>query len=204
MTALGRHWAFNLVNDPKRLAFVLARYAFAARTATAGRSVLELGCSEGIGAPLLAERASSYTGVDLDEDGIRTARANWPEYEFHEMDFLGQSIGCFGSIVSLDVIEHIQPEHEGLFFRTVADNLADDGVCVIGTPNLSASAYASPLSQEGHVNLYDAARLAESMNGVFHTVLSFGMNDETLHTGYAPMSHYLLVLGCFKRQELLW
>ena len=67
---LGSHWTFNLWNDPKRLAFVLSRYKFAAKMACRGRSVLELGCSEGIGAPILAELATRYVGVDIDAPAI--------------------------------------------------------------------------------------------------------------------------------------
>lgn len=199
---LGAHWTFNLLNDPKRLAFVLSRYKFAAKMAARGRSVLELGCSEGIGAPILGEQAKSYTGVDLDEPAIETARENWtdPRFEWIAADFLGEKLGTFESIVSLDVVEHIQPEHEGLYFDTVARNLGEDGVAVIGTPNITAAAHASKPSQEGHVNLYDGERLAASMRSVFHTVMSFGMNDEIVHTGYLPMAHYLIVVGCYKRR----
>ena len=67
---LGGHWSFNLRKDPKRFPFVLARYKFAAKIACKGADVLELGCSEGIGTPILAEFAKSYTGVDMDADAV--------------------------------------------------------------------------------------------------------------------------------------
>jgi methylase of polypeptide subunit release factors len=58
---------------------VLSRYKFAAKMACRGRSVLELGCGEGIGAPILAELATCYVGVDMDAPAIETARANWTD-----------------------------------------------------------------------------------------------------------------------------
>jgi 2-polyprenyl-3-methyl-5-hydroxy-6-metoxy-1,4-benzoquinol methylase len=199
--ALGRHWSYNLRNDPKRLPFVLARYKFAAALATRGRRVLELGCSEGIGCPLVAKDATKYTGVDFDEPAIDTARANWPnpKYDFVFADFLGQKFGTFDTVISLDVIEHIHVDYEDLFFQTVAQNLDEDGVCIIGTPNVTSAPYASEASQRGHINLYDADRLAAALGKVFHNVLRFGINDEVAHTGYAPMCHYLIQLGCYKR-----
>ena len=199
--SLGRHWSYNLRNDPKRLPFVLARYKFAASLVTRSRRVLELGCSEGIGCPLLAHAATSYVGVDFDEPAIVTAQENWANERrsFVQGDFLGQTFGCFDSVVSLDVIEHIHVDYEDLFFDTVAHNLDDDGVCVIGTPNVTSAAYASEASQRGHINLYDADRLAGAMHKVFHNVLRFGINDEIAHTGYAPMCHYLIQVGCYKR-----
>jgi hypothetical protein len=32
----------------------------------------------------------------------------------------------------------------------------------------------------------------------FHHVFIFSMNDEVVHTGFYPMAHYLLALGCGK------
>ena len=37
------------------------------------------------------------------------------------------------------------------------------------------------------------------MQQFFHNVFIFSMNDEVVHTGYAPMAHYLLALGCTLR-----
>jgi SAM-dependent methyltransferase len=198
---LGRVWSFNLLTDPKRLAFVLARYQFAAKMTGRNKRVLELGCSEGIGTPILAEFAAQYTGVDMDASAIATASENWEsgQCRFIEADFLGREFGNFDSIVSLDVIEHIYPEYEPLFFQTVAQNLGEDGICLIGTPNVTSSPYASVGSQRGHVNLYDAGRFEAAMRTVFHNVFMFGLNDEVLHTGFAPMAHYLMALGCSKR-----
>jgi len=198
---LGRHWSYNLLSDPKRLAFVLARYKFAAKMGCRGARVLELGCSEGIGTPILAEFATHYTGVDMDASAIATAKENFEsdKCRFVEGDFLGQKLGIFDTVISLDVIEHVHREYEPLFMGTVAQNLGEDGVCIIGTPNVTSEAYASPGSRAGHVNLYDAARLEAAMRTVFHNVFMFGLNDEIVHTGFAPMTHYLMCLGCNKR-----
>jgi 2-polyprenyl-3-methyl-5-hydroxy-6-metoxy-1,4-benzoquinol methylase len=202
---LSKHWSFNLRNDPKRLAFVLARYKFAARLGTKGRSVLELGCSEGMGAVILAEAATRYAGVDLDDDAIATAKANWtdPKFEFHLEDFLSkpQPYGAFDTVVSLDVIEHIEADVDERFFEAIVRNLGPQGMAIVGTPNITSVPYASPASQAGHVNMFSAERLAERMREHFVNVFSFGMNDEVLHTGYSPMCHYIFAVGCTKRLQ---
>lgn len=200
-TVLGRHWSYNLHSDPKRLAFVLSRYKFSAKIIAKERSVLELGCSEGIGTPILSEFARSYTGVDADASAITTAKENWEDEKcrFIQDDFLEKHYGVFESIVSLDVIEHIHPEYEGNFFSTIAENLSENGECIIGTPNITSEAFASAPSKAGHVNLYDGNRLREAMQTIFHNVFLFGMNDEVVHTGFHPMAHYLLCLGCYKK-----
>ena len=198
---LGHHWSFNLRNDPKRFPFVLARYKFAAKMAAPNvgppRSVLELGCSEGLGAMILAESASRYHGVDLDEGAVDTAKQNWTTdtRTFETADFLGQQLGIFDAVVSLDVIEHISPDAEPRYWQAVTQNLADDGVAVIGTPNQTSEQYASPMSKAGHINLFTGPRMVETMHRHFHNVMLFGLNDEMVHTGYAPMTHYVMAVG---------
>lgn len=203
--AMGQHWSFNICNDPKRLAFVLSRYKFAARLATKGKRVLELGCSEGLGGRLLADQAVSYTGIDLDEEAVAAARRNLtdPKYTFFDGDCLGRKLGTFDTVVSMDVIEHIEQPIEHRYFETCYDNLDEDGVCIIGTPNITSAPYASKASQEGHVNLFDGKRLKTTLQKYFHNVFLFGLNDEVVHTGYTPMAHFLMAVGVYKRREVV-
>lgn len=202
----GDHWSFNFRNDPKRLAFVLSRYKFSAKMICKNNHVLELGCSSGIGAPILAEFAKSYTGIDLDEQALATARENFVDttFTFHYDDFMGKSYGKFGAVVSLDVVEHILPDYESTYFTTILENLDEDGMCVIGTPNITSSPYASEFSKMGHVNMYSQERLVAVLKNYFYHVLPFGMNDEVVHTGYAPMTHYIFCVCCHKKNEELW
>ncbi|MEM7576702.1 MAG: class I SAM-dependent methyltransferase [Planctomycetota bacterium] len=209
---LGHHWSFNLRNDPKRFPFVLARYKFAAKMAAPNtgpnRAVLELGCSEGLGTMILAEFASRYHGVDLDQDAIDTAAANWTTdtRTFEACDFLNDEhrqakrLGTFDGVVSLDVIEHIAPDAEPRYWEAVTANLADDGVAVIGTPNQTSEQYASPLSKAGHINLFTFERMQAALHEHFHSVMLFGLNDEVVHTGYAPMCHYVMGVGIGPKQ----
>lgn len=200
---LGNHWSFNIFNDPKRLAFVLSRYKFAAKMIRKEKSVLELGCSEGIGVPILTEFSSYYVGVDMDFEAIDVARKNWGSENkvFFCEDFLGKRYGRFDAVVSLDVIEHIEPEAADLFFDTIYNNLSEDGIAIIGTPNITSSPYASEPSKLGHINLYDAKRLKNEMERLFYNTFVFGVNDEVVHTGYYAMCHYLICIGCYKREE---
>lgn len=193
---LGRHWSYNIRQDPRRLAFVLSRYKFAARMIGPGRSVLELGCSEGLGACILGEFASSYLGLDADGEAIAAARRNFgsERLRFEAGDFLEGQRGCFDAAVSLDVIEHIPAERELDFFRTITGSLGPHGLGIIGTPNQTAEAHASEASRRGHINLYTGERLLAAARRHFHQAFLFGMNDEILHTGFAPLAHYLIVL----------
>ena len=186
------------MHDPKHLLFVLARYKHAARLIGNARTVLELGCGEGIGARILGAGRDLWHGVDRDADALAVTRETLPapRYMTDLADVIGfQADRLYGSAVALDVVEHVPAEHEDGFMVSLAGALVPMGVCVIGTPNATAAAYQSPQSQAGHVNLYQHDRLEALMRRHFRYVTILGMNDETLTTGYLPMAHYLLALG---------
>jgi len=200
---VGPFLADQLLNAPRHLLFVLSRYKFAARLLPPLEpvDVLELGCGEGFGSLLLSEGGHRVLGVDSDAPAIEIAQrtVGSPARRFEVADFLGMQFGRFRAVVSLDVIEHIPVEQEDAFFDTVTANLADDGICIIGTPNATAAAYASPQSQAGHINLYTAERLVAAVGRSFQNTFVFGMNDEVVHTGFYPMCHYVFVVGTGKR-----
>jgi 2-polyprenyl-3-methyl-5-hydroxy-6-metoxy-1,4-benzoquinol methylase len=200
---LGKHWSYNLFHDPKRLAFDFSRYKFAARIASKNKKILELGCSEGIGGLILSEFASQYVGIDIDGDSINAANRNWASKKrrFIADDILGKKYGTFDVVVSLDVVEHIIPKLSPVFFSTLYANVSFDGIAIVGTPNAVASKYASKASRLGHVNLLDSDRLREAMEKLFNIVFIFGANDELIHTGFLPMSHYLICVGCGKKRK---
>jgi len=161
-------------------------------------SVLELGCNEGIGTLILSEQAEKVVAVDFDKEAIEYALKNFTDTNitFICEDFLSKKFGSFNVVVSLDVVEHIDKSLEDAYFETILDNLKEHGVCIIGTPNDMASEYASEESQKGHINMFTAERLYDTINRYFQNVFLFGMNDEVLHTGFYPMCHYLLAIGC--------
>jgi cyclopropane fatty-acyl-phospholipid synthase-like methyltransferase len=112
---------------------------------------------------------------------------------------LGKKYGQFDAVVSLDVIEHIYPENEEVFFNTLSDNMVHNGIVIVGTPNIEAQRFSKESVSDAHVNLYSGEHLKETMNAFFHNVFIFSMNDEAIHTGYWPMAHYYVALGCYKK-----
>ncbi|MCG2825564.1 MAG: class I SAM-dependent methyltransferase [Thermoplasmatales archaeon] len=200
---LGPYFTYNLLHNTRHLLFTFSRYKFAAKLIgnTPKVNILELGCNEGLCTLLLAENGHNVTGVDSDGGAIKWAKSKLEckNISFIHDNFLGKKYGKFDAIVSMDVIEHIPKKQEKKFFETVTSNLKDDGYCIIGTPNITASKYSSEPSKIGHVNLFSAERLRDTMRNYFKNVFLFCMNDEVVHTGFCPMAHYLIVLGVSKR-----
>jgi 2-polyprenyl-3-methyl-5-hydroxy-6-metoxy-1,4-benzoquinol methylase len=189
------------MNTPRRILYYLSYYKFASKMIGNGKRVLDIGCGEGLGTWLLANECGFAKGIDVDADAIKVATENWvgPAAAFECADFLGSDTGTWDAVVSFDVIEHILPENSGNFFLKAAGCLSRDGVLIFGTPNITSDRYASQVSKAGHVNLYSGERLEEEMGRHFHHVFMFGANDEVVHTGFLPMAHYLIAMGCGKR-----
>ena len=105
--------------------------------------------------------------------------------------------------ITIDVIEHLEEKFEDKFIKSIVKCLHPDGVLITGTPNITASQYASPRSEAQHINLKSMKTLQEMTQKYCKNVFMFGMNDEVLHTGYAPMCHYIWSLGVGIRDEYL-
>jgi len=199
--ALGPYFSYQLTHTPRRVLFSLSHYKFAAKLIGEGKKVLEVGCSEGLGTVFIAENAKEVVAIDIDMDAIAIADKNFasPKIKFMHQDILEAKIDLFDAIVSYDVLEHIFPENEALFFTALCNNLSSFGICIIGTPNLAADCYSSEISRLGHVNVFDWERLKTTMEQYFHQVFIFSANDEVIHTGFYPMAHYLIAVAVCKK-----
>ena len=187
-------------NDPKRLAFTLARYKFVAKMLSGYGEVLEVGCGDGFATRIVVQDVGALTAVDFDQAFIDDANARMSErwrFTCRQHDILeGPVSGEFDAAYSLDVLEHIPAEQEHVFMGNVVASLGEHGVVIIGMPSLQSQPYASEESKRGHVNCKDQRDLKALMQRYFHNVFTFSMNDEVVHTGYGPMAHYNLALGC--------
>jgi len=189
--------------DPKHLLFTLARYKFVAKMFEGRAEVLEIGCADAFATRLVQQAVGRMTAIDFDPAFIEDAQARmnslWPLRSFVHDILTGPVPGEFDAIYSLDVLEHIDPGKEKLFLDNAAHSLAQNGAMIIGMPSLESQAHASPQSKAGHVNCKSGKDLKLLLQQYFHNVFLFSMNDETVHTGFYPMAHYLMALCCGKK-----
>lgn len=191
-------------DDPKRLAFLLSRYKFAAKMLSGSRNVLEVGCGDAFGSRIVRQEVERLLVIDFDpvfiEDIKRRGQDDVWQFDAKVHDMLSEPVpGKFDGIYSLDVLEHIQKDRESVFMENMLASMDDHGVLIIGTPSVQSQAYATPQSVEGHVNCKDHKELKELMQRYFHNVFLFSMNDEVVHTGYYRMAHYLFTLCTQKK-----
>ena len=189
--------------DPRRVLFTFARYKFVSKMFEGFQHVLEVGCGDASATRIVQQTVRKVTVTDFDKvfinDIENRQQADWLlDARVHDM-VKSPMEEQFEGIFSLDVLEHIQKIHEDAFLKNICCSLNDHGSLIIGLPSLESQVYASEGSKAGHVNCKSGNELRDFLKKYFHSVFMFSMNDEVLHTGFFPMSHYLLAVCCDKK-----
>ena len=195
--------------DPRRLVFLLARYKFVAKMLEGKDHVLEIGCADAFGTRIVQQAVGQVVAVDFDPVFVEDVNARMDE-DWQLSCFLHDMLTGrvehkfqFDAAFSIDVLEHIQPKDEATFIQNIVDSVHDEGMVIIGTPSIQSQPYASEASKAGHVNCKDGQELKQLLQGWFHNVLLFSMNDELVHTGFHPLAHYLFVVCSVKLSKPL-
>lgn len=199
---LGPYASYTWQHDPKHHLFTLARYKFCSKMLVKQNLVLEVGCGDATGIPLLLQSVNSIYAIDINSDIIEYNQVNNTRNNviFEQRDIMQNPFdNKFDAALSLDVIEHIPSEYEDLFIKNISRSLTQHSVFLIGTPNITANKYASIGSQREHINMKSHETLYNLLNKYFYHVFIFSMNDEVLHTGFYEMGHYILAVCSEKK-----
>lgn len=202
---LGPSAARQWLDAPEHLAMVLSRYRAASALIGSARTVLELGCGEGIGAGIVASGRASYVGVDRDDAAIDAALRSATGRDSPRVFVVGDALEAgpiatvYDAVVALDVIEHMTTADGRLLVERAASLLTPHGVLVVGTPSARFDHLASAQSRREHLRTYTWSELEILIGARFHVVQSFGMQDTALHLGHPDARHYLMVTGICPR-----
>lgn len=200
LVTLGPLTSASFLTDPRSLLFRASRYKFVAKMTSKEDDVLEIGCGDASMSPIVLQCARSLTCIDADKKMIDHAR-KYTNSAF-KIEFLTANLAKsflnkkFDVIFSLDVLEHIPLELEDDFLKASIMHLNPHGKFIVGTPSLAAQEFTTEANKEGHVNCKSNEELKSTLERHFKNVLTFGMNDEVVHTGYEPFRNYLFAV-CF-------
>lgn len=140
-----------------------------------GARVLDIGCGEGYGTAMIADRAGWTVGCDYAEDTVRHAHDKyrdasimWVVCDAQRLPFRGDT---FDVISSLQVIEHFTDTDAHL--SGVSRALSSGGFHYCATPNI-ALATPEEADNEFHLRDFDAPALEAVMRSHFERVDLFG------------------------------
>ena len=201
--ALGPWSSYSMMHDPRHMCFVLSRYKFCAKLLEGKGRVLEVGCGDGFGVPIVAQSVENLHCVDWEERNIQGNRRRLSflsNVEFECLDLVEEMPRTqYDAAYCIDVVEHLEPGDTSPFLSNITNALSEDGILIIGTPNKTAALHATHRSDVQHINLQTAGSLRQNVEGYFKNCFVFSMNDEVVHTGFHPMAHYLFAMGVGKR-----
>jgi SAM-dependent methyltransferase len=112
------------------------RYLYA-RELCYGKDVLDVASGEGYGSALLAQVATSVTGIEIAREAVDHARASYQSANLRFLEGDARQLpiasASFDVVVSFETIEHIA-EHDS-FLQEVRRVLRPNGVFIVSTPD---------------------------------------------------------------------
>ena len=198
----------EFVEDPAYWLWRLSRYKHVSRLLKGKKHVCEIGCGDAFASPLIASCVEqlycfdslpeliSVAKQNLSEafSNISFSQASLPKDVDHITSCLPSNIPSYDALFALDVLEHIYPSDMPLFLDSVRQITNHRSLCIFGMPTIESQAYASEGSRLGHVNCLNKDEFQHVLASYYSNVVMLSVNDETLHTGFGPMSQYIIAI----------
>ncbi len=157
----------------------LKRYEFAAEL-VGGLRVLDVACGSGYGTQLLAARAASVVGVDIEPAAVAYARERYSGSNLafdvadaHTLD--GFANDSFDAVVSFETIEHL-PDYRA-YLAAVRRVLRPGGTYVVSTPDTKFTEKAKlppALANPYHIHEFEREELRGLLQSHFDSVRLLG------------------------------
>lgn len=101
--------------------------------------VLDVGCSTGYLGELLRRKGCTVVGIEVDQDGVATARSTGAYAEVYELNLDDDAVRLpnqqFDVVLCADILEHLR--HPDTVLRRLCNLLSDDGCVVVSLPNVA-------------------------------------------------------------------
>lgn len=118
--------------------------------------VVDAACGEGYGSSIMGSVAKRVIGIDISEDAIKRANANYGtdnvkycQGDISDLPFKDHSVEVF---VSFETIEHVNKELQVKFVEEVSRVLKQDGLFIISSPNKAIYSDLFNYNNEFHVH----------------------------------------------------
>lgn len=147
-----------------------------------GLNVLEIGCGEGLGASILAEKAASVVAVDYSPHALRLARERHAKdnirFTMMEVPPLDFGDSAFDVVVCFQMIEHLRDPAQLL--TEIVRVLDDSGTALIATVNKDETVSDNPY----HLHEFTADEFQTLLQRFFGRVTIYGVFGDELFLQY--------------------
>jgi len=147
-----------------------------------GFRVLELGCGEGIGSYLLAEKAACVVAVDYSEEALYSARLRYGDrgidFRFMKVPPIDFREASFDAVICFQMIEHLDTPQK--LVAEVQRVLVNDGLALFATVNKEESITQNPY----HLHEFGAHELKDLLLSHFPQVEMYGVFGDELFARY--------------------
>lgn len=154
------------------------RYEFAKKYVS-GKSVLDVACGSGYGSFMLAETATSVSGVDISADAIEYAKTNYSasniQYYQDNATHLLFYDDSFDVVVSFETIEHIKDYKT--FLSECRRVLKPGGIFICSTPNSLVSSPDGNIENPYHVIEFSYEEFNSTLQDHFSSIEVHGQHD---------------------------
>ena len=127
------------------------------------QNVLEIGCGDGYGIPMLAQNCTQYTAIDKFTANLNNLPQNAQFIQMNVPNLKPFADNTFDFVVSFQVIEHIEDDHT--FLSEIHRVLKPNGKLLFTTPNKDKSLTRNPW----HVREYNLLEMNSLIKKYFQT-----------------------------------
>lgn len=153
-----------------------------AKLFSAGMTILDVGCGEGIFLDILREADINGIGIDISERATNVCRTkNLRAHLDEPLHFLQSNDRQFDGIFCSHFIEHLQPETLINFLEKVYEVLLPDGFLILITPNIKNIEVLTETFwlDISHVRPYPISLLQKMLEHVGFRIISSGIDSDT-------------------------
>lgn len=189
----GYHWQQIRKNPIKRNAFVVARYNNVISLVEKNidikdKSVLDVGCGDGVLSYLMSQRGLKASGVDSSREAIEFAKQktqNGIDFRVGDVYSLPWGDDSFDIVVSSDVIEHL--DDVGKYISEIKRVLKKGGICVLSTPIRITE---KPL---------DSEHVIEWFEGEYHDLIGTLFSDNIFYKSHPVCLMEIMTVPIFNK-----
>lgn len=153
------------------------RYLWARQLVT-GKNVLDAACGEGYGSSILAQKAQSVIGLDIDKTSVDWARNKYAKqnnlmYLQGSIEKLPLEDNSVDVVVSFETIEHVDEEIQKKYLQEIKRVLRPNGFLVMSTPNKAVYSDKYNYKNEFHVKEFYKEEFLAFLKNEFANVLLY-------------------------------